>query len=132
MILGLAALGLLVGAITGLSSGEVTATLMSLLFAMIGGSVIVLVTRLDAEARALAGNGLCAFSLAALIGLFGGLTIRINDLAYFGTPETRTTRTTQDAGYLRSEELPIDTVLLPRLCSAEMSLAQACSLRAAE
>jgi hypothetical protein len=78
--LGFAAFGILVGTIAGLSSAELTTTLLGLLFALIGGSIAALLGKLDMEGRRLAGIALLAFSIPALVGLYSGLYVRINDL----------------------------------------------------
>lgn len=78
--MGFAAFGFFVGSVAGLSTAELTTTLLALVFALIGGSVIGLLTKLDDEARRLAGIGLGAFGLAAVIALYLGIFIRANAL----------------------------------------------------
>ena len=67
--IGFAAFGMLVGTTAGLSTAELTITLLGLLFALIGGSIGALLGKLDAEERKLAGAGLLAFSIGAMGGL---------------------------------------------------------------
>ncbi len=83
---GFASLGILVGSVSGLSSAKLTTTLLGLLFALIGGSVIAFIQKLDDSSRRAAGVSLLAFSLAATVGIYIGLTVRINDMLRIGQP----------------------------------------------
>ena len=77
---GFGAIGLFIGLIAGFSTAELTTTLLALIFALAGGSVIALMNKLDERARMLAGIALCSFGLVGSLALLGAMTARINGL----------------------------------------------------
>ncbi len=74
-IIAFAALGFLVGNLAGLTASSVTTSLLSLLFAFGGGSVIAVIQKLDQEHRRLAAQAICALSVACLIGLYASILV---------------------------------------------------------
>jgi len=73
IILGLAALGFLIGNLVGLTASSVVTPLLGLLFAFVGGSVLGLFHKLDERDRILAGRGVLALSLLCLVGTWTGI-----------------------------------------------------------
>lgn len=79
-------MGLLVGSIAGLSSAELTLPLFGFLFAFAGGSVMAFMGKIPKPTLSLAGIALASFSLAAVIALYAGLYIKVNEVL-FSSPE---------------------------------------------
>lgn len=75
MILGFAALGLLIGNLVGLTSESVVASTIGLLFSAVGGSVILFLHKLQQGDRRLAGQLILALALSTLIGIFTGIYV---------------------------------------------------------
>lgn len=69
------ALGFLIGNIAGLTASSVSTSLLSLLFAFVGGSVIALIQKLDKEHRKLAAQAIFAISVGCFIGLYVGILV---------------------------------------------------------
>ena len=130
---GFAAFGFLVGTTAGLSSAELTTTLLGLLFALIGGSVGAFLAKLDFEGRRLAGVALLTFSATATLGLYSGIYVRVNDL--LRTSDTQQVLAT-DAGaqkssasdYLKTADLSLVNFLQREVTRGEKSLLGACEL----
>ncbi len=120
---GFVSLGLLVGSIAGLSTSELTTTLLALLFAMVGGSVIAFIKGLDDDSRRAAGLALAAFSIAATVGVYAGLTVRLNDVLRRGPARAETAATTE---YLRANEAPLIAFLQAQVTRGELPLVDAC------
>lgn len=75
IVIGLAALGFLIGNLVGLTAHSVVTAVLSLVFAFAGGSVIGLLGKVADADRKLAGQGICALSLTCLIGVYSGIAI---------------------------------------------------------
>ena len=73
-------MGLLVGFMTGLSISPITGTVMGLVFAFAGGSVVVLIKGRDESELLLIGKGLSFLSVAMIIGIVSGIVFRTNGL----------------------------------------------------
>src|SRR6266404_185421 len=73
--LGYAALGFLVGNLVGLPSHSVVTGLLSLLFAFGGSSILVFISKVGLEDRAVAGKCIFALSLACLFGTYTGIMV---------------------------------------------------------
>ena len=70
-----AGLGLLIGLVTGLSASSVVASLLGLLFALMGGSLIVFFRKMEEEQLALAYKAMFALSTACIVGVVVGIVI---------------------------------------------------------
>jgi len=77
-ILGQAAFGLLIGVFVGLSVSPVVATVIGLLFAFVGGSVLALVKGKTTEELSLIGKSIVSISVTMIVGAFIGIFIRVN------------------------------------------------------
>jgi hypothetical protein len=82
-MLGLGILGLLIGVLAGISSSPVVGTTLPLLFALIGGGGGLYLGGIDLKAAdaiqrlRLLGKALVAFTIMSLIGLTGGICLRL-------------------------------------------------------
>jgi mannitol-specific phosphotransferase system IIBC component len=86
VVLGFTSLGLLVGSIAGLSSADLTLTLFGLVFAFAGGSVIAFMGKMPKPSIVLASIALASFCLAAVMALYVGLFMKVNEIL-FTTPK---------------------------------------------
>lgn len=75
ILIAFGALGFLIGNIAGMTASSVSTSLLSLLFAFGGGSVIALIQKLDKEHRKLAAQAIFALSVACFIGLYTGILV---------------------------------------------------------
>jgi hypothetical protein len=75
LIVAFAALGLLIGNLVGLTAQSVVSSLLGLLFAFVGGSVLVFLEKLTPEIRKLAGQSILALSVSCLIGTYVGIVV---------------------------------------------------------
>jgi hypothetical protein len=75
ILIAFGALGFLIGNIAGLTASSVSTSLLSLLFAFGGGSVIAFIHKLDQEHRRLAAQAIFALSVACFIGLYAGILV---------------------------------------------------------
>jgi hypothetical protein len=75
IVIGLAALGFLIGNLVGLTAHSVVTALLSLIFAFTGGSVIALLGKVSPDDRRLAGQAICALSLTCLLGVYSGIAV---------------------------------------------------------
>ena len=82
VVFGFASLGLLIGSIAGLSSADLTITLFGLLFAFAGGSIIAFMGKIPKSSIGLASIALTSFCLAAIISLYVGLFIKVNETLF--------------------------------------------------
>jgi len=73
--LGFLALGFLIGNLVGMTATSVVTSLLGLLFAFAGGSVITVMHRLNAVDRNVAGKALAALSLACVVGIYSGVYV---------------------------------------------------------
>lgn len=80
IVWGLGAIGGLIGLTAGYSTAELTLPFMALVFALVGGSVVTLLGKLDRSGQATAGAALTSFGLAAALALTFGLFVRVNGL----------------------------------------------------
>src|SRR5580700_2262358 len=62
LVVGLGLMGMLVGMLAGISSSAIVQPLIALLFAFVGGSVFVILSKLSGEDRTLAGKMVSALS----------------------------------------------------------------------
>ncbi len=70
-----AMLGLLIGTLVGLTSENVVQSLIALLFALMGGSVIALLGKLSTEDRKAASQAIASLSIACLVGIYSGIIV---------------------------------------------------------
>ena len=68
-------LGLLIGTLVGLTSESVVQTLLGLLFALMGGSVIAFLSKLSPEDRKTASQAIASLSIGCLIGIYSGIVV---------------------------------------------------------
>lgn len=80
LYVGQAIFGLLVGVTVGMSKTPIVATLLGLLFAFIGGSVIVMIKGRTEGELELMGKCITALALFTLLGIWVGVSVRANDL----------------------------------------------------
>jgi hypothetical protein len=134
--IGFAAFGLLVGITAGLSSAQLTTTLLGLLFALIGGSIGVLLGKLNAEDRKFAGAAMATFSLCAIVGLFSGIYVRINDLlnrsAHPAVTGTAPRDPASGGGYLKSNDTDLLSYLQREVANERMTIEKACEMLGAQ
>ncbi len=76
--------GLLIGIMAGLSISPTIAGLIGLLFAFLGGSVMILIKGKSAEELEVIGKCVAGMSSFMLIGIFIGIVVRANDLLASG------------------------------------------------
>jgi hypothetical protein len=118
LVLAFSALGLLIGNLVGLSTTPIVASLLGLLFAFAGGSVIAFLHKLTPPDRTAAGQALLALSVGSLIGLYAGIAVseyrllspahrRVAAPPNAGTGTTRAERAPDalfgSSGYVRNE-----------------------------
>jgi hypothetical protein len=75
LVFGLGLMGYLLGFLAGMTQEAMVQPLVALLFAFLGGSIFVLLAKLTAEDRALAGKMLGALSLFCILGVVTGVVI---------------------------------------------------------
>jgi hypothetical protein len=75
LIAGFAALGFLIGNLLGLSASPVVQSTISLLFALLGGSIVVFLHKLSPADRRVAGQLITSLAMATLVGTFVGIVI---------------------------------------------------------
>lgn len=75
IVLGFLALGFLIGNIVGMTAQSVVTSLLGLLFAFAGGSVLSLMHKLDVADRKAAGQAILSLSLSCLLGLYIGIVV---------------------------------------------------------
>jgi hypothetical protein len=73
LVFGLGLMGLLLGFLDGMTSEAIVKPLITLLFAFVGGSVFVLLTKLTPSDRGLAGQMLSSLSLFCVLGVTLGV-----------------------------------------------------------
>ena len=73
-------LGIVIGILAGMSVSPIVATVVSLLFAFTGGSIIVLIKGRSAEELRLIGLSVSTLAIGIIIGVVTGVSIRANDL----------------------------------------------------
>ena len=101
IILGCLSLGLIIGFMTGMSVSPTVTTVIGLIFAFTGGSVIVLIKGRDPDELALMGKCLSALALAAAFSVMVGVMARANDWFYFK----------QSALYQLQAKLTVDEII---------------------
>jgi len=84
-LLGCVFLGLLIGLITGLSISPIVGTVVGLVFAFAGGSIIVLIKGRSETDLDLIGKSLASLSIFMIIGIAIGITFRQDYLDIFST-----------------------------------------------
>ena len=75
IVLGFLGLGFLIGNIVGMTAESVVTSLLGLLFAFAGGSVLSLMHKLDVADRKLTGQAILSLSLSCLLGLYTGIVV---------------------------------------------------------
>jgi hypothetical protein len=75
LIAGFAALGFLIGSLLGLSATPVVQSTISLLFALLGGSIVVLLHRLSDRERQVAGQLIASLAVTTLLGTIAGIVV---------------------------------------------------------
>jgi len=127
---GFAAFGLLVGTTAGLSTAAITTTLLGLLFALIGGSIGVLLGKLDSDGRKFAGVAMLTFSITAVFGLYSGIYIRVNDRLRVVPSTAADTairgNTSPASDYLKSNRASVSNFLELELARNRITLQDAC------
>jgi hypothetical protein len=76
MVFGFGALGFLIGNLVGLSSTPIVKSVVGLLFAFGGGSIIAFIKGIDAHDRKIAGASILALSLACTFGVYSGILVK--------------------------------------------------------
>lgn len=72
---GFAALGLLIGNLVGLTSHSVVTSVIGLLFAFGGTSILAFLSKIEQEDRKVAGQCVLALSLGCLLGTYAGISV---------------------------------------------------------
>ena len=85
LVFGYLFIGLLIGYISGLTSSDVAKTILTTLFAFIGGKVLNDIGKKTHQQLGQIGYILIAFSIAFLIGLNGGIVVKVNQLLSWHT-----------------------------------------------
>jgi hypothetical protein len=75
MALGFAALGFLVGNLVGLTAHSVVTSVLTLIFACAGGSVVAFLGKLNSDDRRAAGQMLFSLSVFCVLGTYTGIAI---------------------------------------------------------
>jgi hypothetical protein len=75
VITAFAALGLVVGNLVGLTATPVVASVLGLLFAFAGGSILTFFHKYTHEDRNAAARGLLALALGCLVGVYAGIFV---------------------------------------------------------
>jgi demethoxyubiquinone hydroxylase (CLK1/Coq7/Cat5 family) len=75
-----AALGFLVGNLTGLSASPIANALVPALFALVGGSFIAFLSSVPEKDRGVAASAILSFSLSCLAGAYLGVLVNANQL----------------------------------------------------
>lgn len=83
LYIGQSIFGLLIGYMVGLSISPVVSTVLGLMFAFIGGSLIVLIKGKTDDELEVIGKCITALSSFMLLGVLIGITFRANDLLTF-------------------------------------------------
>lgn len=78
LIIGFASFGLLLGYITGLTSSEIAQTIITALFAFLGGKLFSDLNENPSKANSYTGKILLGFSFLFFIGLNLGILVKIN------------------------------------------------------
>ncbi len=105
VVIGFTSLGLLIGSIAGLSSAELTLPLFGFLFAFAGGSVITFMGKIPKPSIGLASIALASFCLAALITLYVGLYIKVNEILFINPKQTIS------ASHKSAETTPLNNIV---------------------
>lgn len=107
LVAGLGAMGLLLGALLGLTSEALVGSTIALLFAFVGGSIFALLGKLTENDRRLAGQMLAALSICAIFGLSFG--IAANTYRWFSPfPDAaQKTYVHKDDPYIRSKTVSL-------------------------
>ena len=75
-----AALGLLVGNLTGLSASPIAKALIPALFTLIGGSFVAFISKVQPKDRSVAASAILSFSVACLMGTYIGIALNAHEL----------------------------------------------------
>jgi hypothetical protein len=129
LLLGFSFFGLLIGIITGITSAEITNTIITVLFAFIGGKIFIESVDKNVAIQARIGAILIGFSIFCIIGILAGIYLKVNQTL---TGKEKTVHTTDaviskppESNYLRSGELDI---IKARYKSGEISCETALEL----
>jgi hypothetical protein len=78
--LGFLALGLLVGTLLAMSAQSLAQAVIAALFALFGGSIIVLLEKMNEQNQVRASIGMLGISVGALVGVYSGLYVNDHEL----------------------------------------------------
>jgi len=129
LILGFSLFGLLIGYITGLTDSEIAKTIITGLFAFIGGKLLNDFNKKQLSNAREIGLMLIGFSFLFFIGLNGGIAVKVNKLLTFHhAPKSKSARDSTSAEnidhYLRNgviwDSATADS-LLRKLANGEVS-----------
>ncbi len=81
IILSFSAFGILLGSIVGLTEGEIAKYFLVILITLLGGLFSYFIFKNDKKIETLS-YALLSFSLCCLIGLFGGIFLKVNSIFY--------------------------------------------------
>lgn len=90
LYIGQALFGLVIGFMVGLSVSPVVSTIIGLMFAFVGGSIIVLIKGRSDDELEVTGKSITAMSLLMMLGLVAGIIFRANNLLTFVTDSQAT------------------------------------------
>jgi hypothetical protein len=96
-------LGTLVGVLTGLTSAEITVTLVTVVFAFLGGSVVAMVQKISIADREAIGKIIFSFSFSCVVFLILGIIAKQNEWLTPMSKRGKEERVT----YIRSGEIDI-------------------------
>jgi hypothetical protein len=114
IVIGFAALGLLIGNLVGLTSESAVNPLLSLLFVFVGGSVLGFLHKLDSNDRAIAGGSVLSLSVCCLVGVYFAIwTNQHRWLSPTPASSTQANPSQTDQSYLRSASM-IEADLIDR------------------
>jgi hypothetical protein len=142
LTIGFAALGLLVGNLVGLTSESVVTPLLGLLFTFMGSSILVVLNKLNAEDRKIAGKAVLALASCCLVGVYLGIALAEYRLltpgrghsvwasspqaaTASGTREQKTSTAAEPYKYLRSDVLDQANAVDIKMVRGELTLPQA-------
>jgi hypothetical protein len=112
-LIAFAALGLLVGNVSGLSDAAVTLPLIAALFAFVGGSAIAFLKDVPDAQRGSAALAITGLAIGCLLGVYLGILVREHQLLtpqarrFIATPSEQNAPVTQSGvtRYLRSSDV---------------------------
>ncbi len=73
IVIGFAALGFLIGNLVGLTAHSVVTSVLTLMFAFAGSSIIAFLGKISPDDRRVAGQAICGLSLCCVLGTYAGI-----------------------------------------------------------